>query len=109
MSSSRNPQIYVGGLSRRTRTEDLDRAFGKFGKIRDISIKGKYAFVVSIYIFYQTNTITDKKLKFEIIQEYDDYHDARDACDKMDGYKLDGEKLQVEPTSKYISILMKET
>jgi len=50
MSSSRNPQIYVGGLSRRTRTEDLDRAFGKYGKIRDISIKGKYAFVVSLNI-----------------------------------------------------------
>ena len=46
MSSSRNPQIYVGGLSRRTRTEDLDKTFSKYGKIRDISIKGKYAFIV---------------------------------------------------------------
>jgi arginine/serine-rich splicing factor 7 len=46
-SSSRNPQIYVGGLSRRTRTEDLEKAFGKYGKIREVSIKGKYAFVVS--------------------------------------------------------------
>lgn len=47
MSSSKNPQIYVGGLSRRTRQEDLDKAFGKYGKIREISIKGKYAFIVS--------------------------------------------------------------
>lgn len=47
-SSSRNPQIYVGGLSRRTRTEDLEKQFGKYGKIRDISIKGKYAFIVRI-------------------------------------------------------------
>ena len=46
-SSSKNPQIYVGGLSRRTRTEDLEKAFSKYGKIRDVSIKGKYAFIVT--------------------------------------------------------------
>ena len=46
-SSSKNPQIYIGGLSRRTRTEDLEKAFNKYGKIRDVSIKGKYAFIVS--------------------------------------------------------------
>jgi len=37
--SSRNPQIYVGGISRRTRIEDLEKAFEKYGKIRDISFK----------------------------------------------------------------------
>ncbi|TNV72107.1 hypothetical protein FGO68_gene9071 [Halteria grandinella] len=74
-SSSKNPQVYVGGLSRRTRTEDLEKSFGKYGKIRDISIKGKYAFI-----------------------EYDDYHGARDAVDRMDGRTLDGEKISVEPT-----------
>lgn len=46
MSSSRNPQIYVGGVGRRTRTEDLEKLFSKYGKIRDLSIKGKYAFIV---------------------------------------------------------------
>jgi splicing factor, arginine/serine-rich 7 len=45
-SSSKNPQIYVGGISRRTRTDDLEKAFSKYGKIRDVSIKGKYAFIV---------------------------------------------------------------
>jgi RNA recognition motif-containing protein len=38
-SSSRNPQIYVGGLGRRTRQEDVERVFEKYGKIRDISFK----------------------------------------------------------------------
>jgi RNA recognition motif-containing protein len=76
-SSSKNPQIYIGGLSRRTRTEDLEKAFNKYGKIRDVSIKGKYAFI-----------------------EFDDYHSARDAVERMDGKSLDGERLQVEPTSK---------
>ncbi len=45
--SSRNPQIYVGGISRRIREDDLEKAFAKYGKIRDISLKGKYAFIVS--------------------------------------------------------------
>ena len=55
-SSSKNPQIYIGGLSRRTRTEDLEKAFNKYGKIRDVSIKGKYAFIVrlvSVIILYR--------------------------------------------------------
>jgi RNA recognition motif-containing protein len=59
-SSSKNPQIYIGGLSRRTRTEDLEKAFNKYGKIRDVSIKGKYAFIVrlnSLIIFYRNMTI----------------------------------------------------
>jgi RNA recognition motif-containing protein len=46
-SSSRNPQIYVGGLSRKVRREDVERAFDKYGKIRDISFKSRYAFIVS--------------------------------------------------------------
>lgn len=35
-----------------------------------------------------------------MLQEYDDYHSARDAVERMDGKSLDGERLQVEPTSK---------
>ncbi len=45
---SRNPQIYVGGIARRTRPEDLEKAFEKYGKIRSFSFKAKYAFIVSI-------------------------------------------------------------
>jgi RNA recognition motif-containing protein len=44
---SKNPQIYVGGLSRKTREDDIEKAFEKFGKIRTISFKQKYAFIVS--------------------------------------------------------------
>ncbi len=89
-SSSKNPQIYVGGISRRTRTDDLEKAFSKYGKIRDVSIKGKYAFIVRLSI------------RLTLIQEYDDYHNAREAVDRMDGKSLDGERLQVEPTSKFL-------
>ena len=46
-SSNRNPQIYVGGLSRKTREEDLAKQFEKYGKIRNISYKSRYAFIVT--------------------------------------------------------------
>lgn len=36
------------------------------------------------------------------MQEFEDYHHAREAVDRMDGFKLDGEKLSVEPTSKLL-------
>ena len=51
-SSSKNPQIYVGGLSRKARIEDLEKQFEKFGKIRDLSFKSRYAFIVSIEYHY---------------------------------------------------------
>ena len=50
MSSSKNPQIYIGGLSRRTRESDLDDIFRKYGKIRNLSYKSRYAFIVSLFL-----------------------------------------------------------
>lgn len=49
MSSSRNPQIYVGGGGRNIRYEDLRGSFEKFGKIRDIKQYFRYAFIVSYF------------------------------------------------------------
>jgi uncharacterized protein YlbG (UPF0298 family) len=48
----------------------LERSFEKFGKIKDLSFKSRYAFI-----------------------EYEDYHSARDAVDKMDRRTFLGEKL----------------
>jgi RNA recognition motif-containing protein len=48
MASSKNPQLYVGGITRNVRSGDIEDLFGEFGKIRDINLKGKYAFVVSL-------------------------------------------------------------
>lgn len=50
-SSSKNPQIYVGGLSRKTREEDLEKTFEKFGKVKDFIFKSRYAFIVSKFHF----------------------------------------------------------
>jgi len=57
--------------------EDIEKAFEKYGRIRNVSIKSKYAFI-----------------------EYEDYRAAREAVDRMDGKTIDGEKIVVEPTSK---------
>ena len=46
--SGKNPQLYVGGVSRDIRTEEIESVFAEFGKIREVSHKNRYAFVVSI-------------------------------------------------------------
>jgi len=38
-------QLYVGQLSRNARKDDLAFEFEKFGAIRELSFKGRYAFV----------------------------------------------------------------
>lgn len=69
----------MGRLSRRTRSRDLEAAFERYGRIRDIEMKHDYAFIVNS------------------IQEYYDSRDARDAIDYMDRRTLDGSRLIVEP------------
>ncbi len=69
-SNSRNPQIYVGGVSRRTRGEDLEKAFEKYGKIRDFSFKSKYAFIVSkeILLIEYRNSMTITQLERQLTE-----------------------------------------
>jgi len=76
-SPTKNVQVYVAGYSRRTSTDDLKDLFRKYGKIRDIVLKERYAFV-----------------------EFDDNRDAEDAVEEMNGYEFDGRKLVVEPAGK---------
>lgn len=47
---SKNSQVYVSGFSRRTNEDDLEDAFRKYGKIRDVVMKNRYAFVVRTLI-----------------------------------------------------------
>lgn len=43
----RNPQIYIGGITRDVSIADIRKEFSEFGKIQSLSVKNKYAFVVS--------------------------------------------------------------
>lgn len=45
---AQNPQLYVGGIGRDVRQSDVYSVFEKYGKIRDVTFKQRYAFVVSI-------------------------------------------------------------
>merc|ERR1711904_692100 len=71
--SSRHCQIFATKLPRDTTRDDLKDMFRKFGKIREVTLKRGYAFV-----------------------EFYDRHDADDAIDRMNGEKVDGNRLVVE-------------
>jgi len=38
-------QLYIGGISRSVEADDLREPFSKFGTVKDITMKGKYAFI----------------------------------------------------------------
>jgi arginine/serine-rich splicing factor 7 len=51
-------QVYVAKLHHRTKESDLQEAFSKFGKIKDLSIKHTYAF-----INFEDHTAADNAIK----------------------------------------------
>nr|AFK35693.1 unknown [Lotus japonicus] len=68
-----NTRLYVGRLSSRTRSRDLERVFSRYGRVRDVDMKRDYAFV-----------------------EFSDPRDADDARYNLDGRDVDGSRLIVE-------------
>ncbi|EOA25961.1 hypothetical protein CARUB_v10019350mg [Capsella rubella] len=68
-----NTRLYVGRLSSRTRTRDLERLFSRYGRVRDVDMKRDYAFV-----------------------EFSDPRDADDARYYLDGRDFDGSRITVE-------------
>ncbi|CAH9096189.1 unnamed protein product [Cuscuta europaea] len=66
-------RLYVGHLSSRTRTRDLEHKFSKFGRVRQVDMKRDYAFI-----------------------DYSDPRDADDARHYLDGSELDGHRIIVE-------------
>ncbi|CAN6929892.1 unnamed protein product, partial [Brassica oleracea] len=68
-----NTRLYVGRLSSRTRSRDLERLFSRYGRVRDVDMKRDYAFV-----------------------EFSDPRDADDARHYLDGRDFDGSRITVE-------------
>nr|GMC65581.1 serine/arginine-rich splicing factor RS2Z32-like isoform X1 [Ipomoea batatas]GMD86126.1 serine/arginine-rich splicing factor RS2Z32-like isoform X1 [Ipomoea batatas] len=66
-------RLYVGHLSSRTRSRDLEDIFAKYGRVRDVDMKRDYAFV-----------------------EYSDPRDADDAIYRLNGREVDGSRIIVE-------------
>ncbi|XP_012459980.1 serine/arginine-rich splicing factor RS2Z33 isoform X1 [Gossypium raimondii] len=70
---SSGTRLYVGHLSSRTRSRDLEDMFRRYGRIRDVDMKRDYAFV-----------------------EFSDPRDADDARYSLNGRDLDGSRIVVE-------------
>eukprot|EP00961_Rhodomonas_salina_P109367 1472248-Rhodomonas_salina.3 len=69
----RSNRLYIGHISSRIREKDLEYEFGRYGRIRDLSLKQGFAFL-----------------------EYDKAEDADYAIRKMDGVNLEGLRITVE-------------
>jgi len=65
--------VYIGGISDRVRTADVEDFLKGYGKILDISLKSKYGFI-----------------------EFEDKYDAEDAVKDLDDKKLCGERVKLE-------------
>ncbi|CAH9103980.1 unnamed protein product [Cuscuta epithymum] len=66
-------RLYVGHLSSRTRTRDLEDIFSRYGRVRDVDMKRDYAFV-----------------------EFSDPRDADDAIYRLNGREVDGSRIIVQ-------------
>ncbi|KAE8711082.1 Serine/arginine-rich splicing factor RS2Z32 [Hibiscus syriacus] len=66
-------RLYVGHLSSRTRSRDLDDMFSRYGRVRDVDMKRDYAFI-----------------------EFSYPRDADDARYSLDGRDIDGSRIVVE-------------
>lgn len=75
MSRSRehNPQIFIAKLSPSVTEDDISHQFNRYGKIRNLQLKRGYAFL-----------------------EYYDHHDAYEAIRKMDGRRINGQRIVVQ-------------
>ena len=87
-NSSSNNKVFVGKLSRRTRSSDLEDEFSKFGKIKDVDLRGSYAFIVNFKL--------KKFLLTNFLQEFEDSKEADEAIHEMDGRNLDSSRIIVQ-------------
>jgi len=67
------PNVYVGNISSRTRSKDLQYQLEKYGAVRTCNMKNGFAFI-----------------------EFEDQRDADECIRNLDGYEMDGRKINVE-------------
>ena len=70
--------MYVARLDKRTRQSDVEKEFGRFGKIKTVTMKIHYAFV-----------------------DYEDHESALAALEMNNQTFVNGETLVVEQSSMY--------
>jgi arginine/serine-rich splicing factor 7 len=84
MSSDRERRrkLYITGFSSRDDEHDIKKVFKKYGKIDEVSWKGRFCFLVYDYIL--------------IVKSYRDSNDAERAIRKLNKESLHGHTLLVE-------------
>lgn len=77
-----------------SREGDVERFFRGYGTIRDVTLKKGYGFVVSFVGLLPRFASQNHNSYFRrYSQEFDDYRDAEDAIDDLNGKELLGERL----------------
>ncbi|KAL5155307.1 Serine/arginine-rich splicing factor RS2Z32 [Glycine soja] len=118
-----NTRLYVGHLSSRTRSRDLERAFSRYGRflgfwlnpevcggrfamvelveipvgVRGVDMKNDFAFVW-LLVFALRNSVVDDGM-ISVLLSWLDFSDPRDADDaryNLDGRDVDGSRIIVE-------------
>ena len=82
--------IWMGGLSDRIRTRDVEEFFSGYGKILDISLKQKYGNFEVFFLWSKFYEI------FSGFIEFEDKYDAEDAVRDLDDKRLDGTRVRLE-------------
>ena len=105
-------RVFIGRLPPDARESDVENFLRGFGRIRDVSLKRGYGFVVSeiwtappfcICCMTFLSSVSEWRLAgscvmktgaffFRDTQEFDDYRDAEDAIDDLNGRTLLGQK-----------------
>ena len=52
LADDENPKIYIAKLPAEIQKGDLEELFNKFGRIVEMVIKTRYAFIVNFILFY---------------------------------------------------------
>ncbi|KAF8396706.1 hypothetical protein HHK36_018333 [Tetracentron sinense] len=89
-------RLYVGRLSSRTRSRDLENLFSRYGRVRDVDMKNDFAFIVCT----STSSVLPISLFFPSVMnpsaEFSDPRDADDARYSLNGREFDGSHILVE-------------
>ena len=99
MSQSR---VFIGRLSLQARERDVESFLRGYGRIRDVSLKRGYGFVVGTVVDSAAifdNLVVGVPFSADVLvvisQEFDDYRDAEDAIYDLNGTTLLGERYAV--------------
>lgn len=94
--------VYIGGISDRVRTGDVEDFLKGYGKILDISLKSKYGENVQELISIVKTIASTSCNQYLGFIEFEDKYDAEDAVKDLDDKRLCGERVKLE-MSKVIS------